>query len=152
MSIQQSLNALIGATAGFATTGAFMYGQSDAAKARAAEKKAQKYEAEAGKAYERYLELEGQDPTAELYEKSRQLEELAYETSPTAKRASRYLDIQDERREEAEEVSMKQERQAKAERDAEESLMTRAKILGITAEQLKHRQEFLKNKQKGGTT
>lgn len=28
MSIQQSLNALIGATAGFATTGAFMYGQS----------------------------------------------------------------------------------------------------------------------------
>ena len=147
-SIQQSLNQLLGATAGVATAGSYMYRQSNKYQASQLEKKA-----------ERLQEFtEGIDvaDTGEAYDESRKLQIEAAKLDPNKKVAShddfsKKITRAERARELYEEIA--EENRANAKRKAEANAVQRQEQKIMTArnmlEALKERKDLLSAKERG---
>lgn len=165
-SIQQSMNQLLGAVAGATTAGSYMFRQTGTYQDMMAEQKAKKLEKTA---QEVNKEIHNQTQIVDDFEseegrrkaKARtqtivglgnyrnELQQEAYRTAPTSKRAKYLVGIErgnvirQERKAKAEEWALeRQENEIKRQREQEEALATRISILrGTPAEHLLYPKE-----------
>lgn len=165
-SIQQSMNQLLGAMAGAATAGTYLYRQSGHYQDVLAERKAQKLEKTAGEVQQ---EIHNQTQIVDDFESEEgrrnaqartkaivgltnyrdELRQEAYKTSPTSKRAKHLVGIErgnvirQERKNMAEQFALeRQEDEINRQREQKEALAVRTSILrGTPAEHLLYQKE-----------